>query len=62
MNSKIEFGKKVKCKITGFTGIVTGRAEYAYGTPRYMVEQQVGADGKPAEPVWFDESRLEVIE
>lgn len=51
---KIELGDKVKDKITGFTGIATGRAEYLTGCVRFMVERA----GKDSKAEWYDEGRL----
>ncbi len=54
---KIAQGKKVKDSITGFSGIVTGRAEYITGCRQYLVSAK-SKDGKRAECAWYDEDRL----
>ena len=51
---KIALGDKVKDKITGFTGIATGRAEYLTGCIRFYVERP----GKEPKADWYDEERL----
>ena len=58
----IQLGDKVKCKITGFTGIVTGKAEYISGCVRFNVEakERSNKDGKIIE-YWIDEQRLERV-
>jgi len=59
---KFELGIKVKDQITGFSGVVTGRAEHITGCNTYGVIPKVGKDGKIIEANWFDENRLEVID
>lgn len=54
----IELGQKAKDKITGFEGIITGRASYLYGCDQYCLVPSVGTDGKMAEGQWFDEGRV----
>ena len=54
-------GDKVKDRINGFTGIVTGRAEYLYGCVQVLVAPTViGKDGKHPDSVWLDEDRVAV--
>lgn len=55
-------GKKVKDKITGFTGIAIGHAKYLTGCDQYGVTPPVGADGKVNETQWFDAGRIEVVD
>jgi len=54
---KIELGKKVKDSITGFSGVVTGRADYITGCRQYCVTPRV-SQGKMVESNWIDEDRL----
>lgn len=57
----IAFGTKVKDKINGFTGIVTGQDSYWTGCDRSLVESQTEIkDGLPVSR-WIDNSRLEII-
>ncbi len=52
----VKLGQKVKDSISGFEGIVVGRAEYLYGCVRCQLA------GKDADKdVWIDEQRLEEI-
>ena len=56
----IKLGDKVKDSISGFEGIVTGRAEYLYGCVRVLVQpESLQDDGKLAEDTWIDEQRLD---
>lgn len=61
MSFKIELGSKVRCRITGYTGIITGRHEWLYGCRRYTVQAQELKDGKPIENIGADEDQLEVL-
>jgi len=57
----LELGQKGKDKITGFKGIITGRAQYLYGCDQYGLNPEVDKDGKIGEIHWFDEGRIEII-
>jgi hypothetical protein len=54
-------GKLGKDKITGFTGIITGRCDYLYGCGQYGLNPEVDKDGKIREMAWFDIGRVEII-
>lgn len=56
----IELGQKGKDKITGFEGIITGRASYLYGCDQYSIVPAIDKDGKTGETHWFDEGRIEI--
>jgi hypothetical protein len=56
----IKLESKVKDKITGFNGIVTGFVTYLSGCNQALVVPKVGIDGALEEAQWFDEQRLEV--
>jgi hypothetical protein len=58
----VRMGSRVKDRITGFQGTLTGRAEYISGCTQCLVAPTVKADGSFAESQWFDEQRLEVID
>jgi hypothetical protein len=58
--SMIKLGSTVQDKFTGIRGIATARVEYISGNPRVQVEAPPSTDGKPTDPQWFDEDRLEV--
>lgn len=57
----IENGESVRCKVTGFKGIVTCRTEWANGCIRYEVAPKVDKDGKMSKSEWIDEADLEVL-
>jgi hypothetical protein len=52
-------GKKARDKITGFEGIIIGKAEYLFGCTQYGLAPEA-KDGKCPESLWFDEGRVEV--
>ncbi|MDO8972182.1 MAG: hypothetical protein Q7U74_15920 [Saprospiraceae bacterium] len=56
----IELGQKAKDKITGFEGIITGRASYLYGCDQYVLSPAVDEKGLIIKGEWFDEGRLEI--
>jgi hypothetical protein len=53
-----KLGDKVRDRVDGFEGILSGRAEYLYDTVRCLVEAPA-KDGKTCSS-WIAESRLEV--
>ena len=55
----IELGKKGRDKITGFEGIITGRAQYLYGCDQYCLVPPA-KDGAIKDSSWFDEGRIEI--
>lgn len=57
-----ELGKKVRCKVTGFTGVAVGRTENMNGCMRYHVQPRVDEDGKYPEGLMIDETVLEYVE
>ena len=57
----IELGQEGKDKVTGFKGIITGRAQYLYGCDQYNLVPSVGKDGKIGDAQWFDEGRIQII-
>lgn len=58
----IKLGSKVRDSITGFTGIATSRTEYLHGCVHVGVTPTELKDGKPIDPQWFDEQRVELLE
>ena len=50
-------GQKAKDKITGFEGILIGRAEYLTGCDQYGLVAPM-RDGKLCPTEWFDEGRI----
>ena len=61
MHEQIELGSKVECKITGFTGTVTGRCEYLHASTRCLVTPRIGEGNKYKAGVWLEEAHLEVL-
>lgn len=58
----IELGVLARDKVTGFTGIITGKATYITGCDQYvLVPKMTEGDKEPAKSQWFDEGRLEVV-
>jgi len=56
---KIKFGDKVRCKYSGFEGVVLGKCEYYNGNVSYHIVPK-SKDNREPESVWLDESRVEV--
>lgn len=56
-----ELGDKARDRISGFTGIVTGRFMYLNGCVRIELSATELKDGRPIDGVVIDESQLEVI-
>ena len=59
---KLEMGRKAKDKITGFTGYLTGRAEYITGCNQWCLNPQVKDDGTKLDAIWLDEGRIEPLD
>ena len=57
---KHELGKKAHDIITGFSGIIIGRAEHLTGCNIYGIAPQALKDGKRLDIEWFDEGRIRV--
>lgn len=54
-------GKEAKDKITGFKGIIIGRADYLFGCSQYGLSPKIDKEGKVGVVNWFDEGRVEII-
>jgi hypothetical protein len=61
--AKQEFslGDEVKCKVTGFKGIVTSKTVFLNGCKQCGVQSPIGKDGKWGDNYGIDESQLEMI-
>lgn len=58
----IEFGDEVKDPVTGFRGVVLGRACWLNGCTRLGVQPQtLKSDGLPAEWQWLDEREAKLV-
>jgi hypothetical protein len=58
INTEELMGKKVKDRLTGFTGIMTGRCLYHYKTTEVMIEPTALLNAVPVPGQWFAESRI----
>lgn len=58
----IQLGQKVRDKITGFAGTVTGHCEYISGCNQTLVVPGTKEDGSLIGAEWFDDQRLEVTD
>jgi hypothetical protein len=59
---KYEIGLLAKDKLTGFTGIITYRAQYLTGCNNYGLQpQELGDKGEIKDNAQFDETRIEII-
>ncbi len=56
-------GDKAEHQITGFQGIVTGRAEYLSGCEKILIQPQgLQEKGNPIEAQWFDVPECKTLE
>lgn len=58
MSFRFLHGSTLFDMITGFKGIVTGRADYITGCNQYLVQPQGLKDQSIVDPRWIDEQRL----
>mgnify|MGYP000099996995 CR=1 FL=1 len=58
---KFNFGDTLKCKHTGFTGVVLARSEFYNGCKQYDLQPKIGEDGKMPEAQGIDEQSLELV-
>ena len=61
MEQKIQLGDTVKCKYTGFKGVVVSMTEFINGCVQFGVAPKVGKDNKYNEELGIDEESLEII-
>lgn len=58
----IKLGDRVKEKVTGFSGIVTGISDFLTGCKRAGVQpEKLKDDGSVPDPSWFDIDHLTVV-
>lgn len=57
----IALGSKVRDRISGLVGTVTGRAEYLFGCVQVLVSPAEVKDGAPVLGSWLDEGRVEAV-
>ena len=56
-----KLGNKVKCKVTGFTGIAVTKCIFLNGCIQFAIQAKVNKDGKIPDEKWIDEQQLEYI-
>jgi hypothetical protein len=57
-----ELGATVRDQVSGFKGVVTGRAQYLTGEAQYCVQPSATIDGGSiVDGRWYDEGRLEQV-
>ena len=60
-NYIFELGEQAEDKITGFKGIIVGRADHITGCNTYGWKPKIDKDGKICDAEWFDEGVLKII-
>lgn len=58
----VELGDEVKCKISGWKGLVTGLTKHLTGCDRANVQAPIQPDGKYGDSYAIDIAALEIIE
>ena len=61
MSDEINLGDEVKCKVTGYQGVVTSIAKCLTGCDRATVQPPVNKEGKFPDGMWFDLAALKLI-
>jgi len=61
VNFTLENGTVVKSNVSGFSGMITSRADHLNGCNRYFVNPPVDKEGKLPDGYWFDEAELETV-
>lgn len=59
---KLNLGDEVRCKITGYKGVIVCQSHWLHNCNTYGVKSHDLKDGKPLDAVFFDEPSLELIE
>lgn len=57
---KHDLGVAAEDKVTGFSGIIVGRAQYLTGCNQYCVKPRVDEKGDVRKGQWFDEGELNI--
>lgn len=58
---EIKLGDKVRCKLTGFTGVAVAKTEFINGCIQWIVLPKGDKNNKMPEEMSIDEQSLEVI-
>ena len=56
---KLKLGEEAKDKITGFIGIIVGKASYLTGCDQYLLQPKCKKHDSKPDGQWFDDGRLE---
>jgi hypothetical protein len=59
---QIQLGDRAKCRITGFSGIVTCITHWLNGCVRYGVQLEEVKDGKIPDATYFDAEQLVLVD
>jgi hypothetical protein len=59
--NEIKLGIVASDKVSGFTGIITGRAEYLTGCEQFLVSPKASDTNDFKTGQWFDKGRLEYV-
>jgi len=61
---KFKLGNRLKCVVTGFTGIAIARLEYLNGCTQYGIKPKVKAEepGKMPDAMYIDQQQLELVD
>lgn len=59
---KFNLGDRLKCRLTGFEGVVNARVEYFNGCLQYGLKPPVDKEGKLPDAHFLDEAQLELVE
>lgn len=59
---KFKLGQKVKDKVTGYQGIITGRTEWLNGCIRYCIQAKKKKDGTIPETEHVDEAQVRLVD
>lgn len=60
-NQRIELGDEAVDLITGFSGVVVADTKWLHGCRRLTIQPRELKDGKPVEPMSFDEPQLRPV-
>lgn len=58
----VAIGDKVRDRITGFEGVITGYVHYISGCDQVLVAPRVKEDGSAISSQWFDDDRVDIVE
>lgn len=57
----VELGDKVKCKLTGFTGIVNGVSQWLTGCDKVSIQAPMKKDGSFGDSYWVDRGAVQIL-